>query len=82
MVARARASVIAPMPGALLGVVLAHLAGVGEVASRSPGATREISCSGRTHPHVDVERLGDQGLHMVRDADGGGSPNDLVQQPP
>ncbi len=32
---------------ALLGVVLAHLAGVGEVASRSPGATREISCSGR-----------------------------------
>jgi hypothetical protein len=33
--------------GALLGVVLAHLAGIGEVASRSPGATREISCSGR-----------------------------------
>jgi hypothetical protein len=35
-----------------------------------------------THPYVDVERLGDQGLHMVREPDGGGSPNDLVQQPP
>jgi hypothetical protein len=33
--------------GALGGVVLAHLAGVGEVASQSPGTTREISCSGR-----------------------------------
>ena len=27
---------------------------------------------GQTHPHVDIERLGDQGLHVARDADAGG----------
>jgi hypothetical protein len=75
MVARARASVIAPMPGR----------SAAECSRTSQGRRSRLPKSwydagDQLLGHVDVERLGDQGLHVVRDADAGGSPNDLVQE--
>jgi hypothetical protein len=67
--------------GALLGVVLAYLAGIGEVASRSPGATREISCSGRPI-HMSTSSGSAIKVCTWCATLGRGSPNDLVQQPP
>jgi len=54
--------------GALGGGVLAHLAGSAKSPPKSWYDAGD-QLLGQTHPHVDVERLGDQGLHVVRDAD-------------